>query len=444
MPARAENDRRDPPGSREPIEAADSDPPILPVLVLALAVRLAVVLPQAPAFPGLGTPFDQYALRIAAGYGFGPSSLLPPLYPYFLAMLYRVYGYSHHAVVLSQVVLGSIAVVSTVLLARAAGLRGWRLYAAGWMAALFPAAVAEVRHLTPVLLASAFFGLGAWLWLRGGSRPSRFDALLAGLLCGGAVLARTGMILPIVVVALAAPLGPAGHAPRSRGDLLWRRGVLLAVVVATLAPWTLRNTVLPHRPALTETTWALRLRMATVPGTLAYRPPATVRDARAPDNVVLSDNDIAVWEVLGYTASHPGEVVRTWGARLARILSFDVDGESTGGDPFPYRYPWYRLAQALAWGTLLTLSLSWVVMGRAVGGIERSAALAVAGIVLLGIVTATLAETRILAAPFLAVTAARGAEGLRDWTGRSRLHRCLFLALVLLLWLNGLFAPGRT
>jgi len=440
MPAGDERDRLAPPPVPEHDRPADGDLPVWPVLILSLAARIAVILPQAPSFPGMGTPFDQYAIRIAAGYGYGPSSLLPPLYSYFLAMLYRVYGYSHHAVVLSQAIVGSIAVVASLLIARAAGLRGWRLYAAGWAAALFPGAVAEVRHLTPVLLASALFSLGLWIWIRNRNAPGVVDAVISGLLLGGAILVRTGIILPVLLVALA-PLGRPASPRGTPFPPLARRALLLAAVIIGVAPWTIRNSRLHDRPALTESTWALRLRPATIPGAAGLRTPSALRDLAAPDNLVLSDNDLAAWDLLGYFANHPGEALRTWTGRAGRMVSLRDPSGPLNGDPFPYREPWYRVLQAAGWGVLLLGTLAWIILQRAGGRAEQACILAAAAMVLMGVLTATPGDARTLLAPLLAVTAARGMEAIPAWPRLGRARRAAFLALALA-WIASQIIPA--
>jgi hypothetical protein len=416
-------------------------PPYLRICLLALAVRIAMILPPAPTVPGPGADFGQYALRIAAGYGFGPSALLPPGYPFFLAASFRLLGPTPYAVALSQAILGALLTVPILRLAESAALSRGQTWLAGILLAILPAAVAETRCVTPVPLAACLFAAAAAFLLRAWPIPRFGHAVLAGILLGASILTRSSALLPAGLLTLAAPL-PWRQAARngpSRAEALLARGFVLALAMLATVPWSVRNGRVHHRPVLVETTWALRLRAATVPGAHPFATPAAARSARFPDNLVLSDNALAFWETAGYAVTHPVRAAGLWLTRCGRFLSPLPESDARGPDPYPYRWLAYRAAHTVAWSLFLTLLLAWLVLGRAGGARERALAWAALGFVVAGVLTGAVADARLLAAPLLAIPAARGLAEVpvvRSDAGRWRGR--LFVALSAAIWALGI------
>lgn len=411
----------------------------LAAFVAALVLRAAVVTVRTPNVLGVGTPFDQYALRIATGLGFGPSSLVPPLYPHLLASLYRLYGYNALPILLSQALLGALLVLPVFLLARAAGLGLWGSAVASAICAVFPQAVIEARHLTPQAMSGLLFVLGAYLWLRGKPGPSTSDCLGSGFFVGLSILGRTGLFLPALVLIGARSYGHTGQGWLQRRH---KQGLVLAVIIVTLAPWAARNSLLHRRPVFTENTWALRLRAANVPGSPAFFPLLPPARVRTPDNLVLTDNALAAEETARYLLEHPRRVAHVWGRRGLDFFSFEFRGMRAGR--FPEGWLGYGLLQAVIYGSVLTLCLSWLLLTGARGSVERTLAWTVGGFLLLSSITGSPSEGRLFGLPFLGILAARGLEGVprilppeRGGSTGSMARRILFLTLCLVLWVHG-------
>jgi len=93
------------------------------IFVLALVLRLIYVSQTrgTPFFETLGLDarfYDQWARRLAAGEGYGEPFFMSPLYPYFLAGLYRLFGRDLFLVRVVQSVIGAGSAALTYLLAR--------------------------------------------------------------------------------------------------------------------------------------------------------------------------------------------------------------------------------------------------------------------------------------------------------------------------------------
>jgi 4-amino-4-deoxy-L-arabinose transferase-like glycosyltransferase len=216
------------------------------LLGLAFAVRLVLVI-ATPHWNAVDDPldYDRHALSIADGHGYpdstyapggGASALRPPLYPYVLGAVYAVGGHHWELGRLFAVLTGVITVALIGLIARQLWDRRVA-YVAMALAALYPplALVSNTLISESVALPLILGAIAAALAYR--DRPAGLRCpVLAGLLCGLAILARPAagvIVLPLVL----------GLWTVARGrDRAWTAPVAaLLVAVLTLVPWTIRN-----------------------------------------------------------------------------------------------------------------------------------------------------------------------------------------------------------
>jgi 4-amino-4-deoxy-L-arabinose transferase-like glycosyltransferase len=241
------------------------------LLALALGLRLAEVqrtayqpvndaaayLTLASSIAHTGDYPDSHAAGSGAGGSRGPTAYFPPAFPYLLAAVDLIDGHTGprggavHPARLSQAVVGTavVALVGLVGLEAFGELVG--LIALG-LAAVYPvlielSATVVAENLMTLLVLAAVW---AALRMRRSDRPYRWIAL-AGVLSGLATLSHVNSILLIVPLAVAA-WGTAQPALRNR---LGAVAVLVATVVLTLVPWTVRNAIELHRfvPVADET-----------------------------------------------------------------------------------------------------------------------------------------------------------------------------------------------
>lgn len=194
------------------------------------------------------------ARSIALGHGFsspfvpqtGATALVPPLYPYLLSLVFRVYGlYSPHAAlaILSlNSICSALTCVPVYLLAREIG--GSRVgKIAGWLWVVYPFSVyfSSTRvwdySVTSLLLATCW-----WLTERAGRRGSMKQAAVIGILFGVAALSNPS-VLSMFPIALSFTLWRM-HRLNNR----WLRFGLVVVLLtaAVLTPWTIRNAKVLH------------------------------------------------------------------------------------------------------------------------------------------------------------------------------------------------------
>jgi len=228
------------------------------MVVVALAVRLAVI-------PFLYTEwmdpfvlehwaFGRIARSIVSGHGFGSpfadtglSALLPPVYSYLLAGIFKIFGIETKASVIAALSLNSLfsalTCVPVFLLARQAF--GGRVAKwAGWGWAFSPYGVyygadwAWSTCLVTLELACLFL-----MALRLESSSRKRDWLLFGFFGGVAALTEP------VVLAVIPLLGLWTLYRRYRQNRPWKGPLLAAALaaIAVLSPWFVRNYELFHR-----------------------------------------------------------------------------------------------------------------------------------------------------------------------------------------------------
>ncbi len=230
--------------------------PLLLAILAALAIRLIVASfcytgimnPERNHWP-FGYETGRIAASIATGHGYanplfsqtGPTAWMTPGYPYLLAGVFKLFGVyttaSALAILALQGLFAALTCIPIFLIARrwfGEPVAQW----SAWIWALFPYGVFLASDfvwencLTALLLTTL-----VWLTLDMDRRRSLWAWAGYGLLWGA-----TALVNPSVLTVL--PLA-AGWAlwRRRRDGFAWRAPavVMLAVVLAALAPWEIRN-----------------------------------------------------------------------------------------------------------------------------------------------------------------------------------------------------------
>jgi len=214
---------------------------IAAVFVLALAVRWIAFafFPPRPIAYDDGVSWDGIAVNLAEGKGFtendgSPTSVRPPVYPLFLAGVYKIFGHEPGAARAVQLSLGALTAVFILLI-------GWKVLDeksglwAGLLTAVYPPLIVYVTGIGSETL-YAFLLVGTvllFLLAREKDHPGLYAA--AGLALGTANLCRSTLaFFPFFLIAGAFWLG-------ERGKRL--KGLVFACVLSFLVilPWTVRN-----------------------------------------------------------------------------------------------------------------------------------------------------------------------------------------------------------
>ncbi len=220
------------------------------VIALAIAARVAAVfILHNHEVPRSTYEHGAIAANLLAGRGFsirflgadGPTSQQAPVYPVVVAAAYAIGGVetprSLLILELTQCLLGGLLAWGVIRLAGeiAPGRRGMAV-AAGLLAAIHPTLVYAVTHVQVAGLGATLLVWTMVLGYRTGSSGRIRNAALAGV--GLALLALTDPILSL------AALGIAGAVVQGQGralSTLRLLAVTLAVALAGIAPWVMRN-----------------------------------------------------------------------------------------------------------------------------------------------------------------------------------------------------------
>ncbi|OHE78616.1 MAG: hypothetical protein A2107_11160, partial [Verrucomicrobia bacterium GWF2_62_7] len=214
---------------------------VLRVFLVALVVRIGFVLtldPQQLYWPDERL-YDEIARGLAGGKGFVATGYnSTPLWPFCMALLYKLFGHSFLVVRVAQSVIGALTCV-------VAGAAAMRLFDrrvgvwTAWVLAFYPSLVYLAGVLYMENLYAFCLSVAVYLLTRLGAEATTRWAVFAGLALGVAALSRSVALLLIPAAALV-PLLAVG--------VTWRRRLGLCLVlglmaVVAIAPWTIRNWV---------------------------------------------------------------------------------------------------------------------------------------------------------------------------------------------------------
>jgi 4-amino-4-deoxy-L-arabinose transferase-like glycosyltransferase len=233
---------------------------LLPLLVLALALRLAysLLLVKTQPLLGDGLEFHNLAYSIADSHRYAQASFLtpdrvlptadkPPLYPLVLALFTVVggHGWIPHQIAGSLIGTGTVAV--TALLGRRVAGDAVGLVAGG-IAAVYPMLIAadgsyRSESLYALLIVATLLAAYA-LW----DRPTPWRAAACGVLIGLATLTRSEALALLVLLVF-----PAALLAVERRRAVGLTAVAAAAAVLVLTPWLVRCWVQFDRPVFVST-----------------------------------------------------------------------------------------------------------------------------------------------------------------------------------------------
>lgn len=220
-------------------------------LLIALGIRIhAAIDDKRVVLKGDEEGYDRIAVSLAQGTGYSlasdktdPTAWRPPLYPLFLASIYRVAGHGYLPVRIVQAILSTLTVLLIVL---------WAYTLFGGVSACFSALIASVYPafyafyfsstslLTETLYVLLFTGVLFTLYAYF-NRPSWPLALVSGFLWGLSNLTRSAslpfvFVLPLILISLRYPLR----------QVLRYFGIVWLAVGLVGAPWMIRNYLVFH------------------------------------------------------------------------------------------------------------------------------------------------------------------------------------------------------
>ncbi|NPA07236.1 MAG: glycosyltransferase family 39 protein, partial [Chloroflexi bacterium] len=181
------------------------------------------------------------------------TSFRAPLYPAFLAVVYRLSGFDARfaaARVAQALITAVVAPLTWWIARRLIPARPWAAHAAAAVVSLYPMLVLLPLALaTENLFLPLSLALFAWLLRGPGTQPRRWAALAGGLMVL-VLLTRSVSAVFVPVVAWRAWRGPRGRQATA---------IFLTVVFLGIGPWLLRNRALHGRWVWLETSGGYNL-----------------------------------------------------------------------------------------------------------------------------------------------------------------------------------------
>jgi 4-amino-4-deoxy-L-arabinose transferase-like glycosyltransferase len=301
------------------------------VVLVAIAARLAVIVPVFLRVPADPDNYFEIAAYLAEGLGYQLegrfTAYRPPLYPLLLTPLVWGLDVPWWGIFGLHVVLGAATVDLTYRTARRWGLAENRALLAALVVALDPVLVAQARLLMTETLAALTIALALWLLAAPGTLRT---AVLGGLGLGLAALCRPS-ILPAAGLIAGARLVVGPGSGRSR---VLAAVALVAATAAPLVPWAIRNARVFGEPVWTTTHGGYTLTLANNPAyydEVVHGPPGAVwggpRQAlwwqelnRRTFGLLEPEADRVVRRLaLETIAERPGDFLRASLARLGRF-----------------------------------------------------------------------------------------------------------------------------
>lgn len=212
------------------------------VLFLAILLRIVYFLQykaNAPYFSQVIVDsyyYDVWAQRVASGKGFGPMPFyMAPLYPYVLALVYRVFGHNLALVYVFQMILGVLNTFMVYLIARKLVGHTSGIFAVIFMLFYGPLIYLEPKIMTETL--SVALNLGSILLLLIAlERQSVPKFLVCGILLGLSAVCRANALLTAVIF-----IGWVFLSQRETGSLAKSVLPMVLGVVLAILPVTMRN-----------------------------------------------------------------------------------------------------------------------------------------------------------------------------------------------------------
>ena len=235
----------------------------LPALLgLALAIRLLLLVAWTPPIVADSADYDRLARSLAEGRGYTnargePTSWRPPLYPAFVAAIYRAADGSVEAVRLVQVLVdvGTVALgyqLGTVLFGAVAGRIAGLLIAVNVSTISASSRLLSETLFTMLLMAGVVLAVGWWRALHADRKTAAVAlgvgvgaVVGAGTLCRGVLLLYPLCLIGVAVlrwcVSPPAWERSPSAAPTNRRGLLLASAALLLGFALIVMPWTVRN-----------------------------------------------------------------------------------------------------------------------------------------------------------------------------------------------------------
>lgn len=295
---------------------------VLGVMLFSVALLLRLLL----AFGGKWVlysdmfAYDRIATRLAAGQGYGPSSFWPPLYPYFLSLIYRAFDYNLLTVRICQGILSSVTCVLMYMLGR-------RLAGpvVGVLAGIISVFSTEFLFHSQYLFTQILFifleVLFVLLLVHLADAPSVVKSVAVRMTLGLAALTKSMILICLPLIPLWLWL-LWGRSQWKKGLMTW--GPIVAATFLVILPWTVRNYRVHHELVLIHSNTGVNFWLGHNPHATGGYNPDYSTEYEYPWRRISSETErerTALREGLKFMVSHPKKEIFLAFRKLSRFWS---------------------------------------------------------------------------------------------------------------------------
>jgi 4-amino-4-deoxy-L-arabinose transferase-like glycosyltransferase len=207
------------------------------------------------------------AFSLAKGHGFsspwwqetGPTAWLTPVYPWIVAVVYRIFGihtpHAFYAAVLLNIIFSAATCVPIYFIGRRIAGLGVASSSA-WLWAIFPNAILiPYEWIWDTSLSALLMATILWATLELAESPRWRDWILYGVLWGFALMTNPalGSLFPVLLA------WAAYRAARDQKITLLRPALALGIAIVCCIPWSVRNYLVFHKFVPLRSNFALEL-----------------------------------------------------------------------------------------------------------------------------------------------------------------------------------------
>ena len=330
------------------------------IFSIAFMIRLVFVLQSSEIPYSDASVYDRLGLSISEGKGYvnnsgTPHCHYPPFYPFFLSVIYALFGHSYAAVRIFQSILGAFSCVLIYLI-------GKRVFTvsvgviAGFISMAYLPFIKSAELLLSELVFTFLVLLIVLYLLKIRENMNFGNAIVLGLLSGMSLLTRSmAILLPLFML-------PVFIYSR-KGDLpyiLKRYIVVLLFFCLTMTPWIVRNYNIHRHFVPTSVEGGMTLWMSYFPTKGVFGINPTAEDPVVAESYKIKDpvlrNRFLVKKTIDFIWNNPKEVLAL---ELKKILYFwaPFDWEIVGGRWFNFEYA--AMLPFIAIGIFLAMKGFW-------------------------------------------------------------------------------------
>lgn len=314
---------------------------IIIIFLLAVIIRLIFVISSEDIPAADAANYDRLGLVLSEGRGYvnengTPHSHCPPFYPFFLSLIYRIFGHSYLAVRIIQSIIGALICIFIYLTAKKVCSARAGLWSA-FISVVYPPFIKSSEILLTELFYTFLLVLIIFYLLEIQEGAGLKKCAILGLLLGVSLLTRPVMLLfPFFIIPV--------FIYSNREDfsrILKKYSVVLLFFGMIVLPWVARNYIIYHKVVLVSTHGGVTFYSSYCPpggifGKLATEDDPVIAEASKITSPILA-SDFLTKKTISFILNNPRKVLALEFEKVLYLWA-PFDWEIVGGRWFNFIY----------------------------------------------------------------------------------------------------------